>query len=200
MTAPVPWIAQIAAQRGYKYEPDADERWLRAWEPYATLRLPLRYEHALTATGSVGSISIARVVQAVDAPGPNGTTQSTEISAWIAITQDTRITARLAVSSDAGTPWAEPYDLVTMKRRASGDPYFDHTFATFAPTPEDVIEGLTPSLRKLLLGWRMPIHAELRPGGFVLAPVTLGADPQGLAWFSDAIHLFGEKATKPGPA
>ena len=155
---------------------------------------------ALTATGSVGSISIARVVQSVDSPGPNGTTQSTEISAWIAITQDTRITARLAVSSDVGTPWAEPYDLVAMKRRASGDPYFDHTFATFAPTPEDVIEGLTPSLRRLLLGWRMPLHAELRPGGFVLAPVTLGADPQGLAWFSDAIHLFGEKATKPGPA
>ncbi|MBL8610660.1 MAG: hypothetical protein JNL38_25195 [Myxococcales bacterium] len=200
MTAPVSWIASFAAQRGFRYEPDADERWLRAWEPYTTVRLPLRYEHSLQATGSVGSISIARVVMAIDAPAPNGATVSTEISSWIVITQDTRMTGRLAVTSDFGTPWAEPLDLVTMKRRASGDPHFDHVFATFAPTPDDVIQSLTPSLRKLLLSWRMPIHAEVRPGGFVLLPPTLGADPQSLAWFSDAIHLFGEKATKGGAA
>jgi len=34
------------------------------------------------------------------------------------------------------------------------------------------------------------------PGGFVLAPVSVSADEKGLAWMLNAVHLFGEKATK----
>ena len=59
---PLGWMEAFASARGFRYEPEADERWMRAWEPYATLRVPLRYEHALQATGEVGSITIARVV------------------------------------------------------------------------------------------------------------------------------------------
>ena len=55
MPGPLYWIDAIARQRGLRYEPDADERWLRAWEPYTTLKVPFRYEHALSATGGSGS-------------------------------------------------------------------------------------------------------------------------------------------------
>ena len=57
---------------------------MRAWEPYATLRVPLRYEHVLESTGDVGSLTIARLVVESGA------------SAWIAIAQDTRVTGRAA--------------------------------------------------------------------------------------------------------
>ncbi len=186
----------MAALRVFRYEADADERWIRAWEPFTTLRIPMRYEHQLMATGGVGSLTIARMINVVDAPGPGGPVRSTEIASWIAITQDERLKGHLAVTSDLTGPFAEPLDLVTMKRRASGDAWFDQAFATFAPQPSDVTETLTPSLRKLLLSWRIPIHAEIRPGGFVLVPVALGADAQSLNWFTDAAHVFGEKATK----
>ena len=56
--------------------------------------------------------------------------------------------------------------------------------------------GITPSLRRLLLSWRVPVHAETRPGGFIVAPVSLSADERGLAWMLDAVQLFGEKAAK----
>lgn len=188
MPGPIPWMSAFAQQRGLRYEPDADERWLRAWEPYTTLKVPLRYEHALHATGSSGSISIAR---AVVAPIGGG-----EVGTWIAIVQDERLTHRAAVTSDFGTPFAESIDLVSLPRQATGDAAFDRHFATFSASPADLARAVTPSLRKLLLGWAVPVHAEVRAGGFVLAPVSLSADARGLAWILEAVHLFGAKATK----
>ena len=58
----VPWLAEYAARERFRYTPEADERWMRAWEPYATLRVPARYEHVLDSTGEVGSLTIARLV------------------------------------------------------------------------------------------------------------------------------------------
>ncbi len=189
------WIAQFAAQRGLRYEPDADERWLRAWEPYTTLKVPIRYEHVLSATGGTGSLSVARAV--VELPArPAPAVGPAEVGTWIAIVQDVRIDARAATTSDLGGVFGESLDLAMMARRATGDAAFDHVFASFAPADEELGRALTPSLRKLLLGWRIPVHAELRPGGFVLAPVSVAADPNGLAWMLSAVHLFGEKATK----
>ena len=191
------WIEAFAAQRGLRYEADVDERWLRAWEPYTTLKVPLRYEHALHATGGSGSISIARAV--VELPAPPPPAQPVEVGTWIAIVQDVRMTAvkeRAATTSDFAGVFGEPLELASMVRRASGDPAFDHVFASFAPTDEDLAAALTRSIRKLLIGWRVPVHAEFRPGGFVLAPVSVSADEKGLAWMLNAVHLFGEKATK----
>ena len=104
--------------------------------------------------------------------------------------------ARAAATSDFGSPFAEPLDLASMPRRPTGDAAFDHVFASFAATPEDLASAITSSVRKLLQTWRVPIHAETRAGGFILAPVSLSADDRGLAWMLDAVHLFGEKATK----
>jgi len=195
--APVYWIEAFAAQRGLRYEPDADERWLRAWEPYTTLKVPIRYEHALHATGGGGSISIARAIVEFPGPPPPGAPpRPTEVGTWIAIVQDVRITSKAAATSDVAGIFGESLDLAIMPRRTTGDPAFDHVFASFASTSDDLLKGLNPSVRKLLLSWRVPVHAELRPGGFILAPVSVQADDKGLAWMLTAVHVFGEKATK----
>lgn len=198
MTAPVPWIEAFAAQRGLRYEAEADERWLRAWEPFATLKVPLRYEHALHATGTTGSVSVARAVFALPGPTPaeGALARPTEMGTWLAIAQDERLRGRAAVTSDFGGVFGDPLDLVPLPRLATGDPSFDHVFASFATDAPALGEAITPSLRKLLLGWRVPVHAELRPGGFVLAPVSVAGDPRGLAWLVDAVAVFGEKARK----
>src|SRR5215213_9259556 len=139
MPGPLYWIDAVAQQRGLRYEPEADERWLRAWEPYTTVKVPFRYEHALHATGGNGSISIARAVleapSQAQAPAPH---PPTEYGTWIAIVQDERIKVRTAVSSDFGSVFAEPIDLVTLPRRPSGDAAFDHVFASFAASSEDL--------------------------------------------------------------
>jgi hypothetical protein len=193
---PLYWIDAVARARGLRYEPEADERWLRAWEPYTTLKVPLRYEHVLSATGGTGSISIARAVLELPAPPTPAPMPPYEVGTWIAIVQDVRITAKAAVSSDFGSPFAETLELVSMPRLATGEPAFDHVFASFATSPDDLATAVTPSVRKLLLSWRVPVHAETRPGGFILAPVSLSADDRGLSWMIDAVHVFGAKATK----
>ena len=198
MTAAIGWIAQYAAQRGLKYEPEADERWLRAWEPYTTLKMPVRYEHALYATGASGSLTLARFFVPTEVMAPSGGVAQVEASAWICIAQDLRIEGQAATMNDPGRIFAENPELVTMKRRATGDAYFDRSFVTFAPSEEELRQAITPSLRRLLLSWNVPVHAELRKGGFVVAPVSLGADPASLAWLAHAAHVFGDKAAKHG--
>jgi hypothetical protein len=194
VTNGVYWVESFAAQRGMRYEAQGDERWLRAWEPYTTLKVPLCYEHVLEATGSGGSITIARAMFDYAAPAPG--MPPSRVGTWIAIVQDTRIEVKVATTSDFGGIFSEPLELVDMSRLGTGDPAFDHVFATFGRSADEVARGMTPSVRKLLLSWRSPVHAELRPGGFVLAPVSAPADPNGLNWLLDAVHIFGDKATK----
>lgn len=192
---PIPAYAEFAARRGLRYEPDADERWIRAWEPYTTLKVPHRYEHAMQATGEVGSVTIARMVMSLENVH-DGVSRSYDVSSWIVIAQDVRVVAGAAATSDPRSAFSEPLDLVTSPRRPTGDAAFDRVFASFSKTPEELAEAINPSLRKLTLGWRAPLHFELRKGGFVLAPVALGADPTALAWLVDAVHLFGSKASR----
>lgn len=191
---PVPFIADYAARKGLKYQPDADERWMRVWEPYTTLKIPFRYEHVLESTGEGGSLTVARFV--VQLPSRGQPPIAAEASAWIAIVQDPRIDVCAAATSDVGSVFGESLDLVTMPRRATGDAAFDHVFASFAPTDHQLARGITPSVRKLVASWLIPVHVELRPGGFILAPVALRADADSLAWFVRVIPLFGEKAAK----
>lgn len=190
------WIESFAAQRGLRYEAEVDERWLRAWEPYTTLKIPIRYEHARHATGEAGSLSIARAVVELPAQPSPHPVRPTEAGTWIAIVQDLRMTVKVATTSDLGGIFGEPLELASMTRRSTGDPAFDHVFATFAERDADAQLGLTPSLRRLLLSWRVPLHAELRQGGFVLAPVSVAADHGGLSWLLGALTVFAEKATK----
>src|SRR5262249_46241119 len=119
-----------------------------------------------------------------------------DASAWIVIAQDLRIEGKAACTNDPGRIFAEKPDLVPMPRRATGDGWFDRQFVTFSPSDDELKRAITPSVRKLLLGWSVPVHAEVRKGGFVLAPVSLGVDHASLEWLARAAHLFGDKASK----
>jgi len=187
------WLAAYAEKHGLSYEPDADERWLRAFEPFATIRTPVRYAHALHSTGGSASVSIARLFVT-----PEGES-APEASCWIALAQDVRLAgARVGAVSETHppSPFAESAELLSIPRKVTRDAAFDRAFATFAVVDADVARGLTPSVRKLVLAWRIPLHFEIRPGAFILAPITLPAAPASLAWLLGAVEFFGEKAAK----
>lgn len=190
------WIADYAARAGIRYEPEADERWLRIWEPYATLKTPVRYEHALHLSSATGAITIARFCLPTSLPRQPNMPEPRGPEAWIAVAQDERLMGGRACSvSDSSGVFAEPLDLVPMPRRTTGDSTYDHVFASFSENPEDMAR-ITPSVRKLVLGWRVPLHFELRKGGFILAPVALRADGPSLAWLIQGAQLFADKAAK----
>ena len=193
MTAPIPWIAHFAATNGFKYEPSPDERWLRVWEPFATLRVPLRYEHALSATGDIGSITIALMIHEVPAPAlPSGVRP---VAAWVAIAQDVRIKAKFAIVSDRQLVFGEPLDLVSMPRQSGGDAWFDGVFATFGESREAVAEfpaeqgGLT---LQVLDAVHIVLRGALRAARDVRAIALIGIS---IVWvcMPGAAWLFGAK-------
>lgn len=188
----VPWISAYAASRGFRYEPDAEEAWLRAWEPFRTMKVALRYEHALHGTGSDLSVTLARMI--VTVPAIRDPSVSVEHATWVGIAQDPQVTAEVAIASDRHSAFREDPSLVSLPPLSTGDPQFDAVFSTFGRDPN--ASSLTPSLRRLLLSFQTPLHAELRPGGFIFAPVSLGFDPQSLAWLDRSMFSFAEKASK----
>jgi hypothetical protein len=188
MAEAVPWLTDFALRAGLKYEPEPDERWLRVWEPFVTLRNPIRYEHALSTTGMTSALTVARFVLAPreGLAGDEG---------WIAVGQDERLVAPtgiVAATSDTSPVFR---DETGLPHRLTGDAEFDATFATFAES-DGVAAVLNAGLRRLALGWHAPIHFEIRPGGYVLVPIALRPDPQSLAWLLDAARVFANKAAK----
>jgi hypothetical protein len=176
------WLAGYAASAGLRYAPDADERWLRAWEPYATLRVPVRYEHLLEGP----ALTVARFVLDGGA------------SAWIAIAQDEGIRGRAAVTNDATRAFGDGPELVAMPRLPTGDPAFDSAFAVYAPSATELGLAVTPGVRRVALSWKTPVHFEVRPGGVVLAPVALRADAASLGWLLQAVATLTRKAAAGG--
>jgi hypothetical protein len=183
----IPWIEAAALARGLHYEPEADERWLRAWEPYTTIRIAQNYSHALLATGDQGSVTLSRMTVIT----PRG-----EFACWCAVVQDARIQSSVALTNDRMSPFAEASNMITVPRGATGDPQFDAEFAAYSRAAVDGRLAVSPSLRKLLLRWNTPVHLELRAGGFVLLPTTVRADAAGLHWMLDAVKVVGDKAVK----
>jgi len=55
--------------------------------------------------------------------------------------------------------FAEPLDLVPMPRRTTGEAAFDSRVRFVLGDAEDM-SRITPSLRKLVLGWRVPLHSS----------------------------------------
>lgn len=186
MAESVPWLADFALRAGLAYEPEPDERWIRVWEPWTTLRTPIRYEHGLSATGTTSALTIARFVLAPR----EGYAVSDE--GWIAIAQDERLRGHAAATSDANPIFRDEGSL--LPRRRTGDPAFDAVFASYAESDAALAEAVNPSVRKLTLGWRAPVHFEIRPGGFMIAPTALRPDPASLAWLLDAARVFANKA------
>ncbi|HEY1956314.1 MAG TPA: hypothetical protein VGH28_11895 [Polyangiaceae bacterium] len=184
MAEPVPWLADYALRAGLRYEPEPDERWMRVWEPYVTLRTPIRYEHALSTT----AVTIARFVLA---PRPGFAVGD---EGWIAIAQDERLAGRAAATSDASPIFRD--DAVSLPRHTTGDAAFDAVFASYAESSDALKSTINASVRKLALGWRAPVHFEIRAGGFVLAPTALRPDAPSLGWLIDVARLFAEKAAR----
>ena len=188
MAESVAWVADFAMRAGLRYEPDPDERWIRVWEPYVTLRTPVRYEHALSATGTTSALTVARFVLAPRAGYAVGD------EGWIAIGQDERLAGTAAATSDAGSIFRD--EATSLSRRATGDPAFDAVFASYGETDAVVAQVLNPSVRRLALEWRTPVHFEIRRGGFILAPVALRPDAPSLTWLLDAARVLANKAAK----
>lgn len=186
MVPSVPWLEQFARQRGARYEPEADDRWFTSWEPFVTLRVGEGYEHSISHTDAVCSRSVARAIL----PVPGG-----EARTWLMIAQDERFRGHAAATSDTRSPFVDP--LVAMRRQYTGNAAFDAVFVTHAASPEQALEALGPSVQKLLLSWQLPVHVELRPGGLVIAPVTLAADPTRLEWLWNMPLVLAEKASEP---
>jgi hypothetical protein len=189
MAEPVPWLADFAARAGLTYEAEPDERWLRVWEPYVTLRNPIRYEHALGATGTTSALTLARFVLTPR----EGFAVSDE--GWIAIAQDERLRGTAAATNDPNPIFRD--DATSLPQRPTNDVAFDAAFASFAES-DAALASITPSVRKLVLGWNAPLHFEIRAGGFVLAPTALRPDAASLAWLLDAARVFANKAA-PSP-
>lgn len=185
MVQPVSWLEQLAARQGARYEPDADARWMNSWEPFATLRVSDRYEHSLSRTDAQCSRTMARCVVQT-AAGPFAT--------WLIIAQDERLLGHAAATSDAYSPFLEPH--VALTRRHTGHAAFDHHFAAYADDDGQLQKALGPSVQKLLLSWRIPVHVEIRPGGAILAPVELPSDPASLEWLWQMPLILAEKAAK----
>ena len=188
MAEPVPWLVDFALRANLRYEAEPDERWLRVWEPYVTLRTPIRYEHAVSSTGETTALTIARFVLS---PRPGFAVGD---EGWIAIGQDEHLKgARLAATNDPNPIFRD--ENASLPRRVVGDGAFDQVFATYAATDTDLV-ALNSSVRKLVLGWHAPVHFEIRQGGYVLAPTALRPDAASLAWLLDAARVFSTKAGK----
>ncbi len=186
---PLPWLEDFAARHAARYEPEADDRWLNSWEPFVTLRVSERYDHSLSKTTATGSRTLAWCI--LQAPGGG------HVATWLMIAQDDRLQGHAAATSDLRSPFFEP--VIAMPRIRSGNPAFDHAFAAHAESLEELQQAFGPSVQKLLLSWQLPVHVEVRPGGLILAPVTLAFDLPRLEWLWQQPSLFAEKAAKHRP-
>jgi hypothetical protein len=188
MADSVAWLQDFALRAGLRYEPDPDERWLRVWEPYVTLRTPIRYEHALSSTGTTTALTVARFVLAPRsgfAVGDEG---------WIAVAQDERMLGSRVAATNDPSPIFRDED-ISLPHRRVGDAAFDAAFSTYAATDTD-LAVLNSSVRKLVLGWNAPLHLEIRQGGYILAPTGLRPDPASLSWLLEAAGVFAAKVSK----
>jgi hypothetical protein len=184
---PLPWLAQYAESTKLRYEPEADERWIRVWEPLLTVAPAYGFSNALSMTSDERSVTMARMM--TEGFGRR-------LYAWAAFVQDTRVLSRLgtpvATTSDANSPFCAS-QVAGSTRRMTGDQAFDQVFRSYAAEEAMLGARLGTGVRSLLLGWRVSLHLEVRNEGFALVFPQLPADPPSIAWMFDAIVLLGRK-------
>lgn len=168
-------IAAWAASRRLAYQPNPDEGWFRAWEPFDTIAPPTLYLNAVTWAQ------------------PNG--QAVVVEPWYADEDGTPLDRTLLVfathpalrckaSARGGEHFLTRVAFLESRPPPAveiGDALWDRHMQTFAWTAEEGRQGFHRRIRRLLAGWGFQGHLELRRGGLVchyagLVPVARDYD------------------------
>lgn len=155
-------IAAWARRHGFPYAASPEPGWYRAWEPFFTLVSPACYFHAVQCVTEGVPVVLAEPWCAVGDAEPLGRTV-------LAFVSHPRLRYRAAAR--AGGSHMTRVSFLGEHRpqeQQTGDSAWDDLAVTFASSPLEAVRALTPSLRKLLIGWDFQGHIELKPGGLVL--------------------------------
>lgn len=173
-------LAAWARARGYTFHPTPAATWYRAWEPLETLVSPQCYFGALQMPMGPAQVVLAEPWCAVGDEEPLGR------GVWAFITHPA---LRYRAAARVGANHMTRVSYIGVPRplqQHTGDPAWDDVAVTFAATQLDAARALTPSLRKLLLGWSFEGHIEVKPGGMLFHLARVLPTPEGyehlLAW------------------
>lgn len=155
-------LAAWARLRGVYCHGSPEDSWFRAWEPFWVLISPLRYFNAIQLR--------------------HGDTQTVLVEPWYAEDGfEPQRRSLFAFVSHHGLKYRAATRIGASKltrvaflgenkpqEQSTGDVEWDNVALTYAPSPLDAVRAITPSLRKLLLGWSFEGHLELKHGGLLL--------------------------------
>ncbi len=186
-------IAAWARRRGYPFTATPELGWYRAWEPFFTLVSPAYYFSAVQCMIERTSVVLVEPWCAVGDAEPLG-------RAVLAFVSHPGIRHRAAAR--AGGNHMTRVSFLGQSRpqeQQTGDSAWDNQAVTFASSPLEAVRALTPSLRKLLLGWNFEGHIELKPGGLVLHVADALPRPEDYERLLGWIPMVLDKALKERP-
>ena len=155
--------AIAAWARGHRlpYQPAPEPSWYRAWEPFDTIVAPGRYYNAVEIAVAGGRAIVVEPWASLDDTPPLDRT----IVAFV-----THPELHHRASAKVGDTFLTRVAYVGQtppRQQTTGDVEWDHVAVTYAATPLEAVRAITPSLRKLLLGWGFAGHLEIREGAML---------------------------------
>ena len=168
-------IASWAASARLGYEPTPDEAWFRRWEPHDTIAPPTRFYNACTwlAQPDPGHVVLVEPWYALD---------DLEPLERVVLAFAVHPALRFRASMRAGEHFVRRVAFIESPPPAEvklGDAVWDENAVTFGATPGEAASAFHPRLRRLLAGWALRGHVELRPGGMVVYYAGLVPTPEG---------------------
>jgi hypothetical protein len=186
-------IAAWARSRGFPFTATPEPAWYRAWEPFFTLVSPAAYFSAVRCTAAQSTVVLVEPWCAVGDAEPLGRT----VLAFVSHPQ-----LRHRAAARAGGSHMTRVSFLGESRpqeQQTGDSAWDDLAVTYASSPLEAVRALTPSLRKLLLGWNFQGHIELKPGGLVLHVADALPRPADYERVLGWIPMVLDKALKERP-
>ncbi len=168
-------IATWAARARLGYEPHPDEDWFRRWEPHDAIAPPGLFFNACTwmAAPDLGHIV---VVEPWYAPEDGEPLDRAVIAFAVHPALRWRAAMRVGEHFLTRAAYIESPPPPTVQ---IGDPVWDANVVSLAASPAEAANAFHPRLRKLLSGWGLRGHVELRPGGIVVYYARLKPIPEG---------------------
>lgn len=168
-------IAAWAASARLGYEPTPDEAWFRRWEPHDTIAPPTRFYNSCTwqARPDPGHVVVVEPWYALDEMEP---------LQRVVVAFAVHPALRFRASMRAGEHFVRRAAFIESPPPPEvklGDAVWDENVVTFAATPGEAASAFHPRLRRLLVGWPLRGHLELRPGGMVVYYGGLVPSPEG---------------------